>query len=132
MPRIKRKSNRKKIVKRKIAPKSNDIHFTEDDLRNIPPHLLDKIPAGMGLKPNLASIRAMAAQRFATHFVQMPIQSAQQAQVQNMKNENDIKQQALNQTAQDRIVEMDRKKDLTKQKYQQDMEHRKQEQDLKL
>ena len=150
MPRIKRRNNRKKVVKRKVAPKSTDMHFTEDDLRNIPPHLLDKIPAGASMKPTAASIRNMAMQRFATPFIQMPQQTAQQQQVQNMKNENDVKQQALqqqvqnmknendvkqqalNQTAQDRIVEMDRKKNLVKQEHQQKLDQKNQENDLRM
>ena len=117
--RIKRK-NAPRTVKRRIKssqrqrqqqqqPQQPDI-----DITNLPPHLLDKIPSQMSLRPTAQSLRAMMMQRLAPPFMQMPMLTPQQQQVQNMKTTNDIKEQAINQAKQDMIVESERKRALQK------------------
>lgn len=107
MGKIKRKQKQRKIVKRHTMPK-----LTDEQLSTIPPHLLDKIPSSMSLKPNAQTMRSMMMQRLAPPFVQMPLMTPQQQQAQSLKTSNDIKEQTVNQAKQDLIVERDRQANL--------------------
>ena len=122
--RIIRRKN--KTVKRKTVSssllKSHDQQLNEIDL---PPHLLDKIPSSMSLKPTPQTLRSMLMQRLAPSYIQMPTMSPQQQQVQNLKNNNDIKEQAINQTKQDMINENERKRSLTRKEAEQKREQTK-------
>ena len=122
--RIIRRKN--KTVKRKTVSssllKSHDQQLNENDL---PPHLLDKIPSSMSLKPTPKTLRSMLMQRLAPSYIQMPTMSPQQQQVQNLKNNNDIKEQAINQTKQDMINENERKRSLTRKEAEQKREQTK-------
>ena len=122
--RIIRRKN--KTVKRKTVSssllKSHDQQLNEIDL---PPHLLDKIPSSMSLKPTPKTLRSMLMQRLAPSYIQMPTMSPQQQQVQNLKNNNDIKEQAINQIKQDMINENERKRSLTRKEAEQKREQTK-------
>lgn len=122
--RIIRRKN--KTVKRKTVSssllKSHDQQLNEIDL---PPHLLDKIPSSMSLKPTPQTLRSMLMQRLAPSYIQMPTMSPQQQQVQNLKNNNDIKEQAINQIKQDMINENERKRSLTRKEAEQKREQTK-------
>lgn len=107
MGKIKRKQKQRKIVRRH-KPQDAMPKLTDEQLSTIPPHLLDKIPSSMSLKPNAQTMRSMLMQRLAPPYVQMPLMSPQQQQAQTLKNSNDIKEQTLNQAKQDLIVERDR------------------------
>ena len=127
--RIIRRKN--KTVKRKTVSssllKSLDQQLNEIDL---PPHLLDKIPSSMSLKPTPQTLRSMLMQRLAPSYIQMPTMSPQQQQVQNLKNNNDIKEQAINQIKQDMINENERKRSLTRKEAEQKREQTKMKNDI--
>ena len=127
--RIIRRKN--KTVKRKTVSssslKSLDQQLNENDL---PPHLLDKIPSSMSLKPTPKTLRSMLMQRLAPSYIQMPTMSPQQQQVQNLKNNNDIKEQAINQIKQDMINENERKRSLTRKEAEQKREQTKMKNDI--
>ncbi len=127
--RIIRRKN--KTVKRKTVSssllKSHDQQLNENDL---PPHLLDKIPSSMSLKPTPQTLRSMLMQRLAPSYIQMPTMSPQQQQVQNLKNNNDIKEQAINQIKQDMINENERKRSLTRKEAEQKREQTKMKNDI--
>ena len=106
MGKIKRRVKQRKVVKRSSTQK-----LTEEDLNSIPPHMLDKIPSSMSLKPTAQSLRSMLMQRFAQPFVQMPF-NQQQQQAQTMKTNNDIKEQSINQSKQEIIVQRERQANL--------------------
>ena len=106
MGKIKRRVKQRKVVKRSSTQK-----LTEEDLNSIPPHMLDKIPSSMSLKPTAQSLRSMMMQRFAQPFVQMPF-NQQQQQAQTMKTNNDIKEQSINQSKQEIIVQRERQANL--------------------
>ena len=96
---------------RKVVKRSSTQKLTEEDLNSIPPHMLDKIPSSMSLKPTAQSLRSMMMQRFAQPFVQMPF-NQQQQQAQTMKTNNDIKEQSINQSKQEIIVQRERQANL--------------------
>lgn len=96
---------------RKVVKRSSTQKLTEDELNSIPPHVLDKIPSSMSLKPTAQSLRSMMMQRFAQPFVQMPF-NQQQQQAQTMKTNNDIKEQSINQSKQEIIVQRERQANL--------------------
>ena len=111
--RHKKNAKRKvKVIKHEQQPKSE---LTEEDLKNIPPHMLDKIPAGAALKPSAATLHRMMMQQFAPMYNPMPFYTQQQQQATNMKNDNDIKEQAVNQAKQDMVVENERKRKIARQ-----------------
>lgn len=126
MPKRRIIRRRNKAVKRKTVSssslKSHDQQLNENDL---PPHLLDKIPSSMSLRPTPQTLRSMLMQRLAPSYIQMPTMSPQQQQVQNLKNNNDIKEQAINQTKQDMINENERKRTLTRKEAEQKREQTK-------
>lgn len=115
MPKIKRR-NKKRIIRKTSKPQE----FNEDSAAAIPQFLLDKIPAQASLRPNAQSLRAMMMQRFAQPFIQMPTMTPQQQQAQTLKQNNDVKEQALNQAKQDLIVEQARKQEIQ----QEEAEHK--------
>ena len=110
---------RRRNLKRKIKKLSHKPTGTYNDLNPpppLPPHILDQIPAGATLRPNLASMRQMLAQRMAPNVVSLPFNlTPQQQQVQNMRTNNDLKENAINQAKQDMINENERKRSLQKQ-----------------
>ena len=115
------KHARRKLLKRK-AKKTKRTTESESSYQglNTPPHLtphiLDQIPAGTSLRPSLSSMRQIAAQKLATPFLPLPFNlTPQQQQVQNMRNNNDLKENAINQAKQDMINENERKRSLQKQ-----------------
>ena len=123
--RLVRKS--KRMTKMTSSPPN--LPLTADEVKNIPPHMLDRIPAQMSLRPNAQSLRAMMMQRYAPPFMSMPV-TPQQQQVQNLKNNNDVKEQAINQAKQDLIVENERKRSLIQQAADQKREYAQQKQEL--
>ena len=82
MGKIKRRVKQRKVVKRK-----NNKPLTEEELNSIPPHVLDKIPSSMSLKPTAQSLRSIMMQRYAQSLIQMPLNNQQQ-QAQTMKTNN--------------------------------------------
>ena len=130
MGRIKRKARGKRIV-RKTKPQAQNNIVSEDQLSSLPQHLLDKIPAQMSLKPSAQSLRAMMLQRISQPYVPMPI-VPQQQQLQNLKNSNDLKEQALNQIKQDTIVERDRERDIMVQQNEAKREVKRRKHQMKL
>ena len=107
--KLKRKSRKQK---HHVKPSQNEpINSAE-----LPPHILDKIPPGLSLKPNAATIRQIAMQQMTRNM--MPLNynlTPQQQQVQNMKSNNDLKENAINQAKQDMINENERKRALQRQ-----------------
>lgn len=106
MGKIKRRVKQRKVVKRK-----NNKPLTEEELNSIPPHVLDKIPSSMSLKPTAQSLRSIMMQRYAQSLIQMPLNNQQQ-QAQTMKTNNDIKEQSINQSKQEIIVQRERQANL--------------------
>ena len=117
MPKQRRILRHKKNAKRKVKVIKHEQQpsLTEEDLKNIPPHMLDKIPAGAALKPSAATLHRMMMQQFAPMYNPMPFYTQQQQQATNMKNDNDIKEQAVNQAKQDMVVENERKRKIARQ-----------------
>ena len=113
MPRIKRRTKAKKIVRKKNSKDIQMQELTEDQLRSIPPYLLDRIPAQASLRPSAQTLRAMMMQRLAPPYVQMP-NNQQQQQAQNLKNSNDLKEQMILETKRAVESEMERKYALKK------------------
>ena len=70
--------------------------LTEDQLQQLTP----QIPA---------SLKTLMLQRLTPQFIYQPTLTPQQQQVQNMKTNNDIKEQIINQARQDLINEQSRK-----------------------
>ena len=70
--------------------------LTEDQLQQLTPQ-------------TPASLRALMLQRLTPQFIPQPTLTPQQQQVQNMKTNNDIKEQIINQARQDLINEQSRK-----------------------
>ena len=107
--KLKRKSRKQK---HHVKPSQNEpINSAE-----IPPHILDKIPPGLSLKPNAATIRQIAMQQMTRNMMPLPFNlTPQQQQVQNMKSNNDLKENAINQAKQDMINENERKRALQRQ-----------------
>ena len=115
--RIVRRQQRKTIKAKphKVTQQQSPERLDENALKEIPPHLLDKIPSGAGLRPNAATLRMQMLNRFAPPYMTIPTgQTQQQQQVANMKNDNDIKEQIVNQVKQDMMVEHERKRKLQK------------------
>ena len=109
--KLKRKSRKQKPRVSTNAAQSLQINPAE-----IPPHLLDKIPPGLSLKPNAATIRQIAMQQMTRNMLPLNYNlTPQQQQVQNMKSNNDLKENAINQAKQDMINENERKRALQRQ-----------------
>ena len=125
MPKIKRK-NKKRIVRKTTQPRE----FNEDSAAAIPQFLLDKIPAQASLRPSAQSLRAMMMQRFAQPFIQMPTMTPQQQQAQTLKQNNDVKEQALNQAKQDLVVEQARKQEIQQEEAEHKRRHHRMKADL--
>ena len=110
--KLKRKSKNRKTLGTHVKRSQNEpINSAE-----LPPHILDKIPPGLSLKPNAATIRQIAMQQMTRNM--MPLNynlTPQQQQVQNMKSNNDLKENAINQAKQDMINENERKRALQRQ-----------------
>ena len=140
MGKIKRKQKQRKIVRRH-NPQDAMAKLTDEQLSTIPPHLLDKIPSSMSLKPNAQTMRSMLMQRLAPPYVQMPLMSPQQQQAQTLKNSNDIREQSLNQDKQNLIIQKDRQASLQReeanvkieqQQLKQHAQYEKEKQNIKL
>ena len=140
MGKIKRKQKQRKIVRRH-KPQDAMPKLTDEQLSTIPPHLLDKIPSSMSLKPNAQTMRSMLMQRLAPPYVQMPLMSPQQQQAQTLKNSNDIREQSLNQDKQNLIIQKDRQASLQReeanvkieqQQIKQHAQYEKEKQNIKL
>ena len=113
--KLKRKSRKQKPHVSTNAAQSLQINPAET-----PPHLLDKIPPGLSLKPNAATIRQIAMQQMTRNMLPLNYNlTPQQQQVQNMKSNNDLKENAINQAKQDMINENERKKELQRQEQMQ-------------
>ena len=107
--KLKRKS-------KKPHTRTNPVQSLQFNPADLPPHILDKIPPGMSMRPNAASIKQMAMQQMTRNIVPLPFNlTPQQQQVQNMKSNNDLKENAINQAKQDMINENERKRALQKQ-----------------
>ena len=116
---------KRRIIRRNKAVKRKTVSIQQLKENDLPQHLLDKIPSSMSLKPNYQTLRSMLMQRLAPSYIQMPTMSPQQQQVQNLKNNNDIKEQTINQTKQDMINENERKRMLVKKEAEQKREQTK-------
>ena len=113
--KIQRKLKRKSR-KQKPRVSTNPAQSLQINPAEIPPHLLDKIPPGLSLKPNAATIRQIAMQQMTRNMMPLPFNlTPQQQQVQNMKSNNDLKENAINQAKQDMINETERKRALQRQ-----------------
>lgn len=124
MGKIKRQRilrKRQKVI-RDNKPSTN-LNNEEEVIKTLPPFILDKIPSQMNMRPNAQTMRAMMMQRFAPPYIQMPFSTPQQQQAQNLKNNNDIKEQAITQSKQDLIVEQERKRSLQRQEAEFKREH---------
>ena len=107
--KLKRKS-------KKPHTRTNPVQSLQFNPADLPPHILDKIPPGMSMRPNAASIKQMAMQQMTRNMIPLPFNlTPQQQQVQNMKSNNDLKENAINQAKQDMINESERKRSLQKQ-----------------
>ena len=107
--KLKRKS-------KKPHTRTNPVQSLQFNPADLPPHILDKIPPGMSMRPNAASIKQMAMQQMTRNMIPLPFNlTPQQQQVQNMKSNNDLKENAINQAKQDMINENERKRALQKQ-----------------
>ena len=125
--KLKRKSKNRKTLGTHVKPSQNEpINSAE-----LPPHILDKIPPGLSLKPNAATIRQIAMQQMTRNM--MPLNynlTPQQQQVQNMKSNNDLKENAINQAKQDMINENERKRELQRQEAETKREHQQRKHDI--
>ena len=116
MKHVRRKLLKRKTKKTKPITESLNTYQGLNTPQQLPPHILDQIPSGASLRPSLASMRQIAAQKMATPFLPLPFNlTPQQQQVQNMRNNNDLKENAINQAKQDMINENERKRSLQKQ-----------------
>ena len=116
MKHARRKLLKRKAKKTKRTTESESSYQGLNTPPQLPPHILDQIPAGTSLRPSLSSMRQIAAQKLATPFLPLPFNlTPQQQQVQNMRNNNDLKENAINQAKQDMINENERKRSLHKQ-----------------
>ena len=116
MKHARRKLLKRKAKKTKRTTESESSYQGLNTPPQLPPHILDQIPAGASLRPSLSSMRQIAAQKLATPFLPLPFNlTPQQQQVQNMRNNNDLKENAINQAKQDMINENERKRSLQKQ-----------------
>jgi hypothetical protein len=116
MKHARRKLLKRKAKKTKRTTESESSYQGLNTPPQLPPHILDQIPAGTSLRPSLSSMRQIAAQKLATPFLPLPFNlTPQQQQVQNMRNNNDLKENAINQAKQDMINENERKRSLQKQ-----------------
>ena len=116
MKHARRKLLKRKAKKTKRTTESESSYQGLNTPPQLPPHILDQIPAGTSLRPSLSSLRSIAAQKLATPFLPLPFNlTPQQQQVQNMRNNNDLKENAINQAKQDMINENERKRSLQKQ-----------------
>ena len=107
--KLKRKS-------KKPHTRTNPVQSLQFNPADLPPHILDKIPPGMSMRPNAASIKQMAMQQMTRNMIPLPFNlTPQQQQVQNMRSNNDLKENAINQAKQDMINENERKRALQKQ-----------------
>ena len=107
--KLKRKSRKQHV-------RTNPVQSLQFNPADLPPHILDKIPPGMSMRPNAASIKQMAMQQMTRNIVPLPFNlTPQQQQVQNMRSNNDLKENAINQAKQDMINENERKRALQKQ-----------------
>ena len=98
--KLKRKSKNRKTLGTHVKRSQNEpINSAE-----LPPHILDKIPPGLSMKPNAATIRQITMQQMTRNMMPLPFNlTPQQQQVQNMKSNNDLKENAINQAKQDMI-----------------------------
>ena len=116
MKHVRRKLLKRKTKKTKPITESLNTYQGLNTPQQLPQHILDQIPSGASLRPSLASMRQIAAQKMATPFLPLPFNlTPQQQQVQNMRNNNDLKENAINQAKQDMINENERKRSLQKQ-----------------
>ena len=116
MKHVRRKLLKRKTKKTKPITESLNTYQGLNTPQQLPPHILDQIPSGASLRPSLASMRQIAAQKMATPILPLPFNlTPQQQQVQNMRNNNDLKENAINQAKQDMINENERKRSLQKQ-----------------
>lgn len=107
MPKPKRiiRRNKTKRVIHKDRPMKI---LNEDDIKNIPPHMLDKLPSGLSVRPNNETMSRLLLQRMAPQYQPMPL-TPQQQQLNTLRTNNDVKEQAINQQKQQEIHELERK-----------------------
>ena len=124
---LKRRTTKQQVNRRKNKRTTELLNELFDkDITNVPPHLLDKIPAGASLRPTAATLRQMTMQQLAPMYNPMPI-FPQQQQAANLKNANDIREQTLNQSKQDFIIQNERKRDINRQESEFKIESKRQE-----
>ena len=124
---LKRRTTKQQVNRRKNKRPTELLNELFDkDITNVPPHLLDKIPAGASLRPTAATLRQMTMQQLAPMYNPMPI-FPQQQQAANLKNANDIREQTLNQSKQDFIIQNERKRDINRQESEFKIESKRQE-----
>ena len=124
---LKRRTKLQQVNRRKNKKPTELLNELFDkDITNVPPHLLDKIPAGASLRPTAATLRQMTMQQLAPMYNPMPI-FPQQQQAANLKNANDIREQTLNQSKQDFIIQNERKRDINRQESEFKIESKRQE-----
>ena len=132
--KLKRKNtNRKTHVKQNPSGLRSKTE-SQNELINpadLPPHILDKIPPGLSMKPNAATIRQIAMQQMTRNMMPLPFNlTPQQQQVQNMRSNNDLKENAINQAKQDMINENERKRELQRQEAETKREHQQRKHNL--
>ena len=134
--KLKRKNtNRKTHVKQNPSGLRSKTE-SQNELINpadLPPHILDKIPPGLSMKPNAATIRQIAMQQMTRNMMPLPFNlTPQQQQVQNMRSNNDLKENAINQAKQDMINESERKRSLQKQEADAKRENQQRKHDIEI
>ena len=128
--KIQRKLKRKN-TNRKPRGINNAAQSLQLNPSELPPHILDKIPPGLSMKPNAATIRQIAMQQMTRNMIPLPFNlTPQQQQVQNMKSNNDLKENAINQAKQDMINENERKRELQRQEAETKREHQQRKHNL--
>ena len=121
-------------LKRKSTNRKTHVKQSQNELINpadLPPHILDKIPPGLSMKPNAATIRQIAMQQMTRNMFPLNYNlTPQQQQVQNMKSNNDLKENAINQAKQDMINENERKRELQRQEAETKRENQQRKHDI--
>jgi len=100
------------------------------DPKDIPQHLLDKMPSGFKLHPTMQDLRRSAMNSIAQPYI--PLVSPQQQQLNQLRDNNDNKERMINDVARSLEQERERKKDLKMKENENKLKNQEDEHNLKM
>ena len=125
MPKI-----RKGLKKRRTLLKRPNVELPPINPKEIPQHLLDKLPSGFKLNSSMQDLRRTMMNSLTQPFI--PQISPQQQQLNQLRDNNDNKERLINDVARSLEQERERKKELKMKENENKMKNQDNEHELKM